>query len=34
MKEYERLEMEVIVLNTEDVITASGGPTDMEEVED
>ncbi len=33
MKEYERLEMEVIVLNTEDVITVSGGPTDTEEVE-
>lgn len=32
MKGYERLEIEVIVLNTEDVITGSG-PTDTEEVE-
>lgn len=31
MKEYERLEMEVIVLNTEDVITGSG--LDTEETE-
>jgi hypothetical protein len=33
MKEYERLEMEIIVLNAEDVIIGSGGPTDTEEVE-
>lgn len=31
MKEYERLEMEIIVLNAEDVITGSG--LDTEETE-
>ena len=31
MKEYQKLEMEIVKLETEDVVTASGGPIDLGE---